>query len=103
MAVAAIIAAGYSWLSLLRFFKMQAGIDLALYTQAVQGYSEPPQWPISDLKGSADFDLLGDHFTPVVALAAPAYRVCPHAWVLMLCSCNHGRPGSASIRRVSRT
>lgn len=81
--VAAIVTAGYSWLSLLRYFKMQAGIDLALYTQAVQGYSNL-HWPISDLKGGADFNLLGDHFTPVVALAAPVYRVCPHAWVLLL-------------------
>lgn len=81
--VGSLVAVVYTGLALWRYFTMQAGVDLAIYTQAVQGYSNLSA-PLSTIKGVQDFNLLGDHFSPVVALLAPIYKAFPHAWVLLI-------------------
>lgn len=73
----------YSALSLARYRHMDAGVDLAIFGQAVQRYAHW-QLPWSDIKAVSGFNLLGDHFSPVVALAAPAYWLVPHVWVLLV-------------------
>ncbi len=73
----------YSTLSMARFLQMDAGIDLAIFGQAVKAYSHGGQ-PWSHIKGNYGFNLLGDHFSPIVALAAPLYAVVPHAWILLI-------------------
>lgn len=73
----------YAVASLVRFARMDAGIDLAIYTQAVQQYAHG-HLPWSYLKGAWGFNLLGDHFTPVVALIAPFYRLFPDARTLLV-------------------
>lgn len=73
----------YSALSLARFHHMDAGIDLAIFGQAVREYAHG-HLPWSTIKAVSGFNLLGDHFSPVVALAAPAYWLVPHVWVLLL-------------------
>jgi uncharacterized membrane protein len=62
---------------------MGAGVDLAISAQAAQRYGHL-QLPFSGVKAVDGFNLLGDHFSPVVALFAPAYRLVPHAWTLLL-------------------
>jgi len=73
----------YAVTSLVRFARMYAGIDLAIFTQAVQQYAQG-HLPWSYLKAAGGFDLLGDHFSPVVALVAPFYRLWPDARVLLI-------------------
>lgn len=73
----------YTAASLVRFARMNAGIDLAIFTQAVQQYSQG-HLPWSYLKAAWGFNLLGDHFTPVVGLLAPFYRLWPDARVLLV-------------------
>jgi uncharacterized membrane protein len=73
----------YAVASLIRFARMNAGIDLAIFTQAVQQYAHG-HLPWSSLKAAWGFDLLGDHFSPVVALLAPFYRLWPDARVLLI-------------------
>lgn len=73
----------YTALSLARFWYMDAGIDLAIFGQAVKRYADW-QLPWSDIKAVSGFNLLGDHFSPIVALAAPAYWLVPHVWVLLI-------------------
>ena len=73
----------YTAASLVRFARMNAGIDLAIFTQAVQQYSQG-HLPRSYLKAAWGFNLLGDHFTPVVGLLAPFYRLWPDARVLLV-------------------
>jgi uncharacterized membrane protein len=73
----------YVALSLARYRHMDAGVDLAIFGQAVEKYAHW-QLPWSDIKAVSGFNLLGDHFSPVVALAAPAYWLVPHVWVLLV-------------------
>ena len=73
----------YAATSLVRFARMAAGIDLAIFTQAVQQYAQG-HLPWSYLKAAGGFDLLGDHFSPVVALLAPLYRLWPDARLLLI-------------------
>ena len=73
----------YAATSLVRFARMYAGIDLAIFTQAVQQYAQG-HLPWSYLKAAGAFDLLGDHFSPVVALVAPFYRLWPDARGLLV-------------------
>lgn len=56
--------------------------DLGIFTQVVQQYArlEPP---IVTIKG-ADFNILGDHFHPLLVILAPVYAVFPTAYTLLV-------------------
>lgn len=73
----------YGLASLERFARYQSGLDLAVFGQAVQAYSRF-QIPYVLIKAQAPFNILGDHFSPVIALIAPLYRVFPHIQVLLI-------------------
>ncbi len=73
----------YSSLSVLRHHQMvSTGYDLGIFEQEVRSYAAG-RWPTSQLKGP-DYPLLGDHFSPIVALIAPFYRVFPAAETLLI-------------------
>lgn len=103
-AVAALaISSIYAALALWRYATLQAGIDLAIYTQAVQDYAQAGP-PLSSVKGIQSFALLGDHFTPAVAVLAPIYKIWPHAWVLLVAQAVIiGLTVYVVVREVSRT
>ena len=54
---------------------LSGGVDLGIFEQSVRSYAHG-HWPVAVIKGP-DFNLLGDHFSPAVALLAPFYRVFP--------------------------
>ena len=56
--------------------------DLGIFTQALQGYASfgPPIVPI---KGH-EYNLLGDHFHPLLAVLAPVFALFPHAFTLLV-------------------
>lgn len=81
--VGAAIAALWAVAGLTRQATMRTGIDLGLYTQAVAGYAQG-QWPWAPLKAPDGFNLLGDHFTPIVATLAPFYRWWPGPQTLLV-------------------
>lgn len=56
--------------------------DLGIFTQVVQRYAQL-QAPIVHIKG-ADYNILGDHFHPILVLLAPAYAVAPSAYTLLI-------------------
>ncbi len=56
--------------------------DLAIFTEAVKSYAHLHS-PTADIKG-AGFNLLGDHFSPVVALLAPLWWIFPSAVMLLV-------------------
>ena len=58
------------------------GYDLGIFDQAVRSYAHG-QLPISTLKGP-NYDLLGDHFSPIIATLAPFYLLWPSAYTLLL-------------------
>ncbi|MGK4579276.1 DUF2079 domain-containing protein [Kitasatospora sp. HPMI-4] len=56
--------------------------DLGIFEQAVRAYAHG-QAPIVPLKGPG-YNLLGDHFHPLIAVLAPAYRVFPGPVTLLV-------------------
>ncbi|MGW9552179.1 DUF2079 domain-containing protein [Citricoccus zhacaiensis] len=71
MAAAAVL---YLVHSFLRFRNFEAkGYDLGIFDQAVRQYALFRE-PIVPIKG-VDFNILGDHFHPIIALAAPLYWI----------------------------
>ncbi|MCX4907003.1 DUF2079 domain-containing protein [Streptomyces sp. NBC_00878] len=56
--------------------------DLGIFEQAVRAYAHL-QAPVVDLKGPGT-NILGDHFSPVIALLAPVYRVFPSPLTLLV-------------------
>ncbi|MED7954952.1 DUF2079 domain-containing protein [Streptomyces sp. BE303] len=61
---------------------LTSGYDLGIFEQGVRGYAEG-RGPIVELKGPG-FNLLGDHFSPILAVLAPFYWIWPSAKVLLL-------------------
>lgn len=56
--------------------------DLAIFTQALQRYSRL-EAPIVTVLG-ADFNILGDHFHPLLAILAPFYAIAPSGLTVLL-------------------
>ena len=73
----------YAVISLVRHLRFQSGVDLAIFDQAVAGYAAGTM-PYSDIKAMQPFNLLGDHFSPIIAVLAPLYRIWPHVELLLL-------------------
>ncbi|WP_083502485.1 DUF2079 domain-containing protein [Sphaerimonospora mesophila] len=71
---------GYSLLGLVKFYTFRTGVyDLVIFDQGVRGYANFGP-PLSFTKGNwqelgSAFSLLGDHFSPILALLAPLYWI----------------------------
>ena len=79
----AVFCAVWTVLSVARYERFGAQEwDLAIFTQGVRGYAHFGA-PISDIKGPG-FNLLGDHFSPIIATIAPFYRLFPSAVTLLV-------------------
>jgi uncharacterized membrane protein len=72
--------ATYAWVRHLRF--VTTGFDLGIFDQAVRAYSRF-EAPIVPLKAPG-YNLLGDHFHPVIALWAPLYWIWDDPRMLLL-------------------
>lgn len=82
-----LLAAGffawYTSYAVQRQLRMRTGgYDLGIFEQAVRNYSRL-RAPISLIKGPG-FNLLGDHFHPIIAVLAPAYLLFPSAITLLV-------------------
>ena len=74
---------GYAAYSISRYATyLSAGYDLGIFDQAIRAYSHF-RAPIVALKGP-DYNVLGDHFHPIIAAIAPLYRVWNNPCVLLL-------------------
>jgi uncharacterized membrane protein len=74
--LAAVAFAAYAVLSISTYERYaDPSWDLAIFTQAVGRYGHLAA-PIVTLKGPG-FDILGDHFSPILAVLAPFYRLFP--------------------------
>ncbi|MBP0451082.1 DUF2079 domain-containing protein [Kitasatospora sp. RG8] len=76
---------GYALLlSVPRHWRMEStGFDLGIFEQGVRGYAALQAAPVATLKGSG-FPLLGDHFSPLLVVLAPFYRMFPGATTLLV-------------------
>lgn len=59
-----------------------ASYDTAIFEEGIRGYAHGG-WPIVAIKG-AGYNLLGDHFSPAIAVLAPFYRVLPHTQTILI-------------------
>jgi uncharacterized membrane protein len=77
------VFAAYTTLSVLRLWQLDpASWDLGIFTEYVKQYAGLHA-PVVDIKG-AGFNLLGDHFHPMVALIAPFFRLLPTPVTLLV-------------------
>ena len=75
--------AAYTTLSLARYVQLAPGSwDLGIYTQYVRQLADLHA-PVVAIRGPG-FNLLGDHFQPIVALMAPFFRVFPTPVTLLV-------------------
>lgn len=82
-ALTAALFLAYAVLSVTRHRRMEeSSWDLGIFEQAVRAYAWL-QPPLVDLKGPGS-NILGDHFSPVIALIAPLYRVFPTPLTLLV-------------------
>ncbi|WP_351226138.1 DUF2079 domain-containing protein [Streptomyces sp. NPDC002133] len=58
------------------------GYDLGIFEQAVRAYAQL-RAPVVPLRGEG-FNLLGDHFHPLIAVLAPLYRLWPSPFCLLV-------------------
>jgi uncharacterized membrane protein len=81
--IALAVFAAYLPISLFRYLRLDpASWDLGIFTEYVKQYADL-RAPIVDIRG-AGFNLLGDHFHPIVALIAPFFRVFPSPVTLLV-------------------
>jgi uncharacterized membrane protein len=77
------VFAGYTVISLFRLLQLDpTSWDLGIYTEYVKQLAHLHA-PIVDLR-MPGFDLLGDHFQPLVAVLAPFFRVFPFSATLLV-------------------
>jgi uncharacterized membrane protein len=82
-AIALCVFSAYGALSLFRLLQLNpTSWDLGIYTEYVKQYADLKP-PIVDIRG-AGFNLLGDHFQPIVAVIAPLFRLFPSAATLLV-------------------
>ena len=81
--LAALFTATYATLAVARYRGFfWSSWDLAIFTEVVAHYGHL-QAPIAEVKG-AGFNFLGDHFSPVLAVLGPLYRVFPSPVTLLV-------------------
>jgi uncharacterized membrane protein len=75
--------AAYDTISVFRYLRLDPGSwDLGIFTEYVKQLAHAHA-PVVSIRGSG-FNLLGDHFQPIVALLAPFFRVFPAAETLLI-------------------
>lgn len=80
----ALLASVYALLSVLGHRQLRtSGFDLGIFVQQISSYANLRP-PTSDLLGTG-YNTLGDHFSPITALLAPAYRAFPSPETLLVC------------------
>jgi uncharacterized membrane protein len=80
----AVIAFGaYAAIGLFRLMELNpSSWDLSIYTEYVKQYADL-RAPIVNIRGPG-FNLLGDHFQPIVAVLAPFFRIFPSSATLIV-------------------
>ena len=81
--VAGTVFSVYTILSVFRLLRLDpTSFDLSVFTDEVKQYAHLHA-PVADVKGPG-FNLLGDHFSPIVAVLAPFFRVFPSPATLLV-------------------
>ena len=82
-ATAVAMFGAYATIGLFRLMQLNpSSWDLGIYTEYVKQYADLHA-PIVDIRAPG-FNLLGDHFQPIVAVVAPFFRVFPSSATLII-------------------
>ena len=96
--IAAAVFAAYTIISVYRYLRRDpTSWDLGIFTEYVKQYAHL-RAPIVDVRG-AGFNLMGDHFHPIVAVIAPFFRLFPTPVTLLVVQ---ALLAAASVFPVSR-
>lgn len=86
LAASALAFAAYATISIIMWRQyMSPSWDLGIFTQLAKAYAHF-EAPIVPIKGEG-FNLLGDHFHPILVLLAPVYWIYPSGLSLLLLQC----------------
>ena len=81
--IAILVFAVYTTISLFRYLQLDpSSWDLGIFTDLVKQYAHL-RAPVADVRG-AGVNLLGDHFSPIIALLAPFFLVAPSPVTLLV-------------------
>jgi uncharacterized membrane protein len=81
--IALVVFGAYSVISISRYLRLDPGSwDLGIFTEDIKQFAHLHA-PIVNIRG-AGFNLLGDHFQPIVALVSPFFRLAPSPVTLLL-------------------
>jgi uncharacterized membrane protein len=81
--IALAVFAAYATISLSRYIRLDPGSwDLGIFTEYVRQLAHLHA-PVVNIRGSG-FNLLGDHFQPIVGLIAPVFLIFPSAATLLV-------------------
>ena len=81
--IAILVFAVYTTISLFRYLQLDpSSWDLGIFTDLVKQYAHL-RAPVADVRG-AGVNLLGDHFSPIIALIAPFFLVAPSPVTLLV-------------------
>ena len=82
-AIVAVVFGAYTVISVFRLIQLNpSSWDLGIFTEVVKQYAHLHA-PVVNIRG-AGTNLLGDHFSPAVAILAPFFRVFPSAATLLV-------------------
>ena len=81
--IAVVVFAAYTAISLARYVQLAPGSwDLGIFTEYVRQLAHL-RAPVVNIRGTG-FNLLGDHFQPIVGLIAPVFLIFPSAATLLV-------------------
>jgi uncharacterized membrane protein len=81
--IAGTVFAAYTAISVFRYLRRDpTSWDLGIFTEYIKDFAHL-RAPIVDIRGPG-FNLLGDHFHPVVAILAPFFRIAPSPVTLLV-------------------
>ena len=73
----------YTVISLFRYLQLNpSSWDLGIFTELVKQYAHL-RAPVADVRGTG-VNLLGDHFSPIIALIAPFFLIVPSPATLLV-------------------
>jgi uncharacterized membrane protein len=95
------VLGAYSTISLSRLIQLNpSSWDLGIFTEYVKQYANL-RAPIVDIRATG-FNLLGDHFQPIVAVLAPVFRVFPSAATLLIAQALLAAASVLAVSQVAR-
>jgi uncharacterized membrane protein len=99
--IALTVFGAYAAISLFRLLQLNpTSWDLGIYTEYVKQVAHF-QPPVADIR-QAGFNLLGDHFQPIVALLAPFFRIFPSAATLLVAQASLAALSVFPVSRIAR-